>query len=513
MFSKCTYSNCQNKKIVVCSLLLASEKTKSKNKMSSNRYFVLKEILIYALIITNVTGVPLSPCPRNFHYEYDGEHWIGVARIYPRIYNSFRTNRIRTIIILLVNGQLMPGRVGSIDFYQSLVDTYREVSMKRPVVYRVNFPVQTAIPTLVEILVNNVLVCSNGMQQQQQAMYGYSSRIQLQHTFYLPSANANAKPEYFEAINEQTLPQPQLMFQPEVVSPLSPETISNNDSLEEQNLSTDDAVTCGRIDEKFKLTHLIMGGEKIARGTWPWLVAIFLKEVGGVSFLCTGNLVAHRIVLTAAHCFKMYSKENERKPNEILLAFGRYDLRDWTETMVQLSDADSINIHPDYADAGDDTNDADIAVIVTTKSISYNSFVRPICLWPSSSMAQNIEEIVGRTGTLIGWGQPRLTIGPNILRKVQMPIVSKSNCFDRSILTPETRAFCAGSRDGNGPCNGDSGSGLALWQNGAWFLRGIVSAAIGDPILNRCELNTFVIFTDITKFRQWINTYIVFAVK
>lgn len=483
-------------------------KVRIQGKMSTN---LLKKLLIFSFVILNVTGLPLSPCPRNFHYELDDEQLIGVVKIYPRIYNSFRTNRITTIVVMLIAGHVMPGRVGSIEFYHSLADTYDEIAMKQPVMYRIHFPEQTMTPILVEILVNNVRVCVN--RKQQQAAFRYSSRIQLQHTFYLPPKNTyNGDSHSFDATNEQPMPSDQLLFQPEAAPPLSPLMASDDDNPAAQDLSTHDAAICGRTDAHFKLTHLIMGGDKIPRATWPWLVAIFLKDAGAVSFLCTGSLVADRIVLTAGHCFRMYDKENERKPTDILLVFGRYDLRNWTEPSVQLSDAESINIHPDYVEGELDMNDADIAVVVTTRRISYNSFVRPICLWPSSTMVQNVDEMIGRSGTLVGWG-PRLTVGLNLPRKLQMPIVQKSNCFSRSKLNREMRTFCAGSRVGSGPCSGDSGTGFALWQNGAWFLRGIVSAAIGDPILNRCELNTFIILTDVTRFRQWINTFIVFAVK
>lgn len=481
--------------------------------MPSNRYLILQTITISILFIASVTSVPISPCPRNFHYEYDGDEWIGVVKIYPRVYNSFRTNKIRMIIILLVNAHLMPGRVGSIEFYHSLTETYDKIGLNQPVVYRINFPIQAISPILLEILVNNVRVCSNPMQKQ--VMYGYSSRIQLQHTFYLPPKRNEASTQTFELINEQFLPSsPQLTFQPEVVSPLNPHT-TRTDGLDDVHFSNgnDDWATCGLIDKTFQLTHLIMGGEKIARGTWPWLVAIFRKAVGGVAFLCTGILITHRIVLTAAHCFKLYDKDTARKSDELLLAFGRHNLRDWTEENVILSDADSIHIHPDYMQSEMEIIDADIAVIRTTKHIAYNAFVRPICLWPStSSFVQNIEDIIDKTGTLVGWGQPRLVTGPNVPRKLEMSIVPTFKCYQQR--THEIRTFCGRSRNSDeGACNGDSGTGLALWQNGAWFLRGILSAAVGDPILNRCEVNRPIIFTDITRFRQWINTFIVFDMK
>lgn len=484
-------------------------------------------LFIITELLSNVFSVPISPCPRNFHYEYDGQQWIGVVNVYPKVYNVFRTNKITMVIILMMNGQIPDNQnVGSLDLFKSITETYQDIAMRQSIIYQINFPTRYISPIVLEILVNNVRICSNLLPKQN--MIGVYSKIQLQHSFHLPiiDADLDQQLDFQYPLRQDHLPSlshfNQLFHIPEIVSPLHQIPLTD-DTIKENQLTLDSIqskdITCGKYDDQFRLTHLISGGEKISHGTWPWLVAIFLKEVSGVNFQCTGNLLSNKVVLTAAHCFQLYSKMQQKQPNEILLAFGRYNLRDWTESDTILSDVEKIILHPDYMAKDQMHNyDADISILITKQFINFSAFIKPICLWPAdvSSLAENTNDILGLVGTLVGWGLPNENLGPNIPRKLNLPIVSKDACFPpRGMRTTMSssdntnkRVFCAGSANVNGPCNGDSGSGIALWQNGAWFLRGLVSAAIGDPILNRCELNTFVIFTDITKFRTWIDSFL-----
>lgn len=264
---------------------------------------------------------------------------------------------------------------------------------------------------------------------------------------------------------------------------------------------------CGVYDDEFKYTQLISGGNRIAAGTWPWLVAIFRKpsQTNNLDFTCTGNLLTNRVVLTAAHCFR--TRLGTVLAEEILLVFGRHNIGDWTENAV-ISGVIEIVIHPDYL-SNKKTNlfDADIAIVTTKKFIEYDSKIRPICLWTSA--AGESPNILRKNGTLVGWGQPFENLESNIPRRINLPVVRNNRCFPNDSGIVKRRIFCAGTeKKGYAPCNGDSGTGFAIWKNGAWFLRGIVSAALGDPILNRCELNTYVIFTDVIHFRSWLANYI-----
>jgi len=70
------------------------------------------------------------------------------------------------------------------------------------------------------------------------------------------------------------------------------------------------------------------------------------------------------------------------------------------------------------------------------------------------------------------------------------------------------RTFCGGLRDGSGPCNGDSGSGLILYDAGRYQLRGIVSRSLYDGDQMTCDLTRYVVFADVAKFLPWIRQQI-----
>lgn len=219
-------------------------------------------IFIAFQVMTGVLSVPFSPCPQIFHYEYDGQQWHGVAKVYSTVYNGFQTNKITMVIVLFINGQIVDSRkFGSLDLYHTLTEAYRNMAMRQPIMYRINFPMQTITPSVLEITVNNVKICNNGYL----ITNGYEihAKIQLQHSFHLPAIDT----------------------EPEIVLPLNPalahEDDDNRTKFKPLLMDTTDQLSaqlgCGEYDKRFRLTHLISGGVRITRGTWPWLVAIFLK--------------------------------------------------------------------------------------------------------------------------------------------------------------------------------------------------------------------------------------------
>lgn len=135
----------------------------------------------------------------------------------------------------------------------------------------------------------------------------------------------------------------------------------------------------------------------------------------------------------------------------------------------------------------------------------YTNYIRPICLW---SEPADSRLIVGSTGVVAGWGgdENGRSFTP-IPKKVEANIVSDSDCLRSSqaysTLT-SSRTFCAGNRDGSGPCMGDSGSGLMINRNGRWYLRGVVSA--GQTKQQKCNLLEYVVFCDVAKHMAWVQS-------
>lgn len=471
-------------------------------------------IIIIATTILKVDCVPVSPCPMNFHYEYDGLEWIGVVKIYPQIYNRFRTDRI-TINLSLVINRHIPNiqNLNLLQLRKTLQETYQDIAERRPVQYRISFPFRNNFPELLRLSVNGIQLCRNYQ------LFFIISQIELKYTFFLPTV----EPENGQLDDYDT--DPSFDFNSNAPQPAMTNSMIDVPSVVTQRIDEDDNqqkkhprwqnrllatnAHCGTYDEELKYTQLISGGNKITPGTWPWLVAIFQKDskASNLVFQCTGSLISNRLVLTAAHCFKSNSRLQPIAAKKIVLAFGRHDIRDWTEKNAILSDVDEIIVHPDYLSTKESKIfDADIAILITKDFITYTSMIKPICLWPAD--VDRSHSLIGTNGTLVGWGQPFENVDENVPRRLTLPVVRTNQCFPTDRSTNEWRVFCAGTgKRGYAPCNGDSGSALAINANGAWFLRGVVSAALGDPILNRCELNTYTIFTDIINFRSWIDSH------
>lgn len=168
----------------------------------------------------------------------------------------------------------------------------------------------------------------------------------------------------------------------------------------------------------------------------------------------------------------------------------------------------ALHIHPDFLMDPRGSYDADIAVLTLQSMVTFSELVKPVCLWAGSS---DESEVFGKSGVVVGWGKDEsgqlVTKAP---KRSVVPIVSSVECIRSSetlVRITSPRTICAGGRNDVGPCNGDSGGGLILFENGTWQLRGIVSVALADPITGNCNLKEFVVFSDVAKFLGWIHQF------
>lgn len=146
-------------------------------------------------------------------------------------------------------------------------------------------------------------------------------------------------------------------------------------------------------------------------------------------------------------------------------------------------------------------------MLITENFINFNARIRPICLWPTTdTTAMNL---IGKNGTVVSWSHPIDNSNANSPRRTNLPIVNSARCFPHDKIQKERNVLCAGmEEEGHTTCTGDSGSVFAIWINGTWFLRGIVSGAISDSTLDRCGLETNIIVTDVARFQHWIGKLI-----
>lgn len=113
-----------------------------------------------------------------------------------------------------------------------------------------------------------------------------------------------------------------------------------------------------------------------------------------------------------------------------------------------MSQVAKIIIHPNFTE--DDLNN-DIAVIRLSADVAFNRYVQPVCLWKSGKT--DISEVIGKYGTVIGWGKTETGQISNELRQASLPVVSWGTCLESNRLFAGSllseRNFCAGIRNGS----------------------------------------------------------------
>jgi len=200
----------------------------------------------------------------------------------------------------------------------------------------------------------------------------------------------------------------------------------------------------------------------------------------------------------------MNGKQNFYKFNtcDFLVHLGVHNYSNTNEEGRISVSVNDIHIHPDW-NVDVESYDADIAVLELANEINYNKFIRPICI-------QEVESEVAEAsrGTVVGFGKNENGKISDIANKLEIPIYDYKNCSKlssdhRSLISPRT--FCGGSANGQGVCDGDSGTGVYVPYKNAYYLRGIVSSSLNN-IYNECDVDRKAIFTDVPNFYGWIKS-------
>ncbi|XP_077284492.1 serine protease gd-like [Arctopsyche grandis] len=457
----------------------------------------LNEILVLITVLLKLAACqtpPPSPCPDVYYYESDGYKWYGVIEApNPPPYGSQMTVKVR----MSIKAQLATDYVGKIELGEKRSMILERIEKKWPIKYKVHFPLPIPLPDMVSIVFDNRLICSGPV-----SVGRLVTAIDLEHTLHSGESALKNSPQdklvYSKPIPLKKDSSVENRFDaPETTTinfkPKPPQPSNYNPLLHDHGI-------CGTTSS---INPLVVGGDATSKEDWPWLVAIFMKRIRGLDFVCAGNLVSDRVVVTAAHCVKTKNR-TDVLPNQIVVRLGVYNLQDWTEETAVTKSVRSVKTRKDY-DEGVILN-ADIAVLVMMQAVSFTNYVRPVCLWKGST---DQGQVYGKIATVVGWGKDeRGTIITPEPRVARIPIVSTEKCRSSRpefIQLTSERTLCAGDKDGSGPCNGDSGGGLYMRQGNRWALRGIVSNSLRDPDTNGCDLNEYVVYTDAAKYIGWIG--------
>uniref|UniRef100_A0A8C1LB15 Uncharacterized protein n=1 Tax=Cyprinus carpio TaxID=7962 RepID=A0A8C1LB15_CYPCA len=269
------------------------------------------------------------------------------------------------------------------------------------------------------------------------------------------------------------------------------------------------------------LNTRIVGGVNAPEGSWPWQVSLHSSLYGG--HFCGGSLINNEWVLTAAHCLPSVSTSNLR------VYLGRRT-QEGVNTNEISRNVRTIIVHPSY---NSNTNDNDIALLRLSSTVTFNNYIRPVCL-----AAQNSAFISGTSSWITGWGDVqaggtntykpihssiyllltslidgRLCVfwcsvnlpSPGILQETMVPVVANDQC--NTLLgsgSVTSNMMCAGlTQGGKDTCQGDSGGPMVSRQCTVWVQSGITSWGYGcaDP-------NSPGVYTRVSRYQSWITNSI-----
>lgn len=129
------------------------------------------------------------------------------------------------------------------------------------------------------------------------------------------------------------------------------------------------------------------------------LAAFYYNGNDKNGFLCAGILVSTKIVATAANCFQAKRENSARRAEDSTFYLGKHNLETFAgESNYVVSGVRQIFIHPSW-NVNEDSYTGDVALAVLLRAIQFSKFIKPICLWTSTS---SFDDIVGKTGVVAG---------------------------------------------------------------------------------------------------------------
>jgi len=185
-------------------------------------------------------------------------------------------------------------------------------------------------------------------------------------------------------------------------------------------------------------------------------------------------------------------------PSDIIVVLGSHNVYQLFEIGKVTMAVETIHIHEDF-NIDSNKMDVDVAVIVLNNDAHLNTFVNTVCLIDSEK-----EPLDVKNGTIISYGHNKTMVNnPEMSpKKIDTTIFEHKNCLEKSDGFPKTlsnRTICASQNKASAVGNEDQGSGLFVKFENRYYLRGIVTATIGD------DQNGYSIFTDVAKFSKWID--------
>jgi hypothetical protein len=237
----------------------------------------------------------------------------------------------------------------------------------------------------------------------------------------------------------------------------------------------------------------IIGGSDASIEDFPWQVYFSSGD-----YLCGGTIISQRWILTAAHC-TMAESDAPISADKMWVKVGTATPS--ASNSGKWYQVKSYTIHESY---DTESYENDIAVLELYENIDIvNAEIIELL---DEDDVRNGAIDPGVMSTVSGWGlirasdDPTSNDFPEVLKKVQLPIVSNATAASVWGGQPATMLMAGYENGTKDACSGDSGGPMVVDVDGEMKLAGIVSWGSED-----CD--SYGGFTRVSSFQDWIETH------
>lgn len=239
----------------------------------------------------------------------------------------------------------------------------------------------------------------------------------------------------------------------------------------------------------------IVGGRVAEEDAFPWM-AFVVDFHGETASVCSGTVVAPRLVLTAGHCAENVETGTVNNPSGYAVVTGTAD---WAqEAHRQLSHVSRLLVYPGF-DRSRLVGDAALLELATPTTA------------PAITLAGDLSGLpMGTEATIAGWGETadeKEQQPAESLRSAETVVQGTEYC-DRNVspFYPESQTCTLDTpSDSTSTCYGDSGGPLlAHWPTGG----ALVEIGITSTGSETCSPTFPDVFTRTDMIASWVNEWI-----
>ena len=231
----------------------------------------------------------------------------------------------------------------------------------------------------------------------------------------------------------------------------------------------------------------------------PWHVGIGLSMTHeSLEPFCGGTILDRKTILTARHCLMDFWF-----PKALFVLAGSEDI-----TADKKLHRVSKILHPESIVYNETTRENDITILKLKKPLKLSRSLRPACL-PHSKLQMR----GGKQCYISGWGQDAFQQHEpplNPMEASEVSVLDHQKCNERlhrmrMVDVVIKDKICTQSYSKRG-CVGDSGGALICMEGNQPVVSGIISNSY------MCEKGKPVIYTRVDKFKNWIQSQLVYII-